>query len=136
MSMKTLYTAFGVVVVFGIATASERVATVQEILATTVCREQPVRVVAYLNSSRHGAWLSAAVGSAKGIALDFDENSSDPAIVAMRRYIYRPQEYTTQTFRAVFSGVLKCAADGRRPSALRVDKVEEKQISRIYGAKR
>jgi len=118
----------------GNATASENVETVAAILASAPCSPRATSVVAYLQAGRHGAWLSDTVGSHRSIGIDFAAHGGGRDIEAVRRYVWRPQDYLRSTFRAKFHGALSCPPDGANAPALRIDRVEEITISRIADA--
>lgn len=91
-----------------------------------------VQVVAYLNVSKHGAWLSDSAGALKNaVELQIEEASSDPSIKALKRYLYRPQDYLHKTFRARFSGMTQCIAGNKGSRVIVINRVSSIEISPI-----
>ena len=76
---------------------------------------QVVRVVAYANASKHGAWLSDTIGSWKqGILLSVDRGRARGAeIESLKAYIFNPRKNLHGYFKAVFVGVIECGKKGR-----------------------
>lgn len=106
--------------------------SLREIRAANPCKNQSVKVVAYLNASRHGAWLSESVGSIRnGIPLTIEQSTSDPSIRQVKNYIFRPQDYLNKTFHADFYGTIECGKDKKQPPSIKVGKVRKIQISKI-----
>ncbi|QWP75891.1 hypothetical protein J5226_20130 [Lysobacter sp. K5869] len=117
------------------AVASERPQTVAEVLAPR-CVERVAHINAYLEASREGAWLVDAMGSKKGIRLDFNPQSRQRSIATVKNHVWRPQEYLNKTFRATFHGKLRCPAGSGKVVALEVGSVEKIQLSPIVGSQR
>lgn len=87
----------------------------QQVRALKVCNAVPVEVSAFLNASRHDAWLSDAAGSMKNaVRLAFPTAAPDASVKRVKNYIWRPQDYTKKTFHARFYGVVSCDAEGGR----------------------
>lgn len=105
--------------------------SLQEIREATPCKNRPVRVTAYLNASKHGAWLSGAVGSLKNaIPLGIEQSASDPSIQQIKSYLYRPQDHQSKTFEAEFYGTIECGGERGLPT-INVKKATGIRVSEI-----
>lgn len=106
-------------------------ARLSQVHAISPCTVMHVDVPAYLNASRHGAWLSETAGSMRNaVRLSLPEQAHDPSVERIKRYLYRPQDHLNQTLHARFQGTLTCNAepDGR---SIRIDKATDIVMSSI-----
>ena len=116
------------------AVASGRDRSVSNIV-TSHCTERTVRINAYLEASRHGLWLTDAIGATKGLALSFEDASEHPSMDTLRNYVFRPQNYMGRIFHARFHGTLQCASDSSRPVGIKVKEVDAVREHLIKDAK-
>jgi hypothetical protein len=94
----------------------------------------PVKITAYLQASRHGAWLSQDAGlNGRGVLLEIEDSLDREKYKAFFRYLYDPRLYSTNLFHGIFSGPISCNNNG--VPILRVNQVESIRITPVRDAR-
>ena len=88
--------------------------TIEALRQIKPCRPlMPVKITAYLQASRHWAWLSRDAGlNRSGVLLEIGSALDREKNQVFLRYLYDPHMYSNNLFRATFSGPISCNSNG------------------------
>ncbi len=109
--------------------------TVNEVLSIKPCLPQQfVKIEAYMQSSRHGAWISKAPGTnSKGIPLEISDKLDRQKNSVLFNFLYDPKIYSNNLFHATFSGSISC--NGKGVPVLKPSIIESIKITAVKDAK-